>query len=182
MKINLTATHKKIIMVALVILAIVAGLVLIYVQYNNLRQLKIEVEEEELTLNRFKALLEQRLEHEKNAPIYQKEIAMLQVMMPDKPEEEELLRYFAYLAEEYDLRVNQIGFGARVIDEEKGFVQMPLAINLEGRYHQLVNLLGHLRHGERAVRIDNLDVSLSGEDSAQLQINISASAFHRIIQ
>ena len=182
MKLNLTASHKRIIIIALMVLAIVAGLALIYVQSNNLRQLKVEVEEEELTLNQFRAMLEQRLEHEKNAPIYQKEIAMLHAMMPDKPEEEEILRYFASLAEEYDLRVNQIGFGARVRDEEKGFVRMPLAINIEGRYHQLIELLGHLHHGERAVRIDNLDVSLSGEDSSQLQINISASAFHRIIQ
>ena len=182
MALSLTSLRKPIVITALAVFAVIIGLALIFLQAANLRHLKTEVEDEKMALDQSEALLNQRLEHQKNAVAYQERYARLKLMIPDNPEEEEILRYFAYLAEEYDLEIPDIRFGERVASEGQAFIQMPLEIAMEGRYRELVALLNHLNRGERAIRVNTIGITLSSAEPAQIQIVISAGAFHSIIE
>ncbi len=180
MALNLAPSRKALLITALAVVAVIVGLALIYLQAYSLRGLNAEVENEKIALAQSEAILIKRLEHQKNALVYQENYAKLKLMIPDNPEEEEILRYFAYLAEEYDLSVPEIRFRERVANEEQGYIRMPLEITIEGRYRELVALLDHLNRGERAVRINTIGITLSSGETAQLRIVVSASAFHGI--
>ena len=164
---------------ALVFLFVIAMAVL---QFNNLQGLRVQVEDEEMAVNQARALLNRRMEHRDNASEYEERIEVLKVLIPETPQEEQVLRYFDYLAREYDLKVQQISFGGREENEEEGYVRMPLSITIEGRYQHLIDLLDHLYNGERAMRVDTVGISLaeSPEHRANIRVSISASVFYSI--
>lgn len=172
--------RKTIIAAALAVVVIIAGLVLIYYQFSNLRDLRAEVEEEETALLQAREELNRRQAIRADEQHYREQVDAFEKMIPANPEEEEVLRYFDRLAEEYDFRVIEIRFEGRQAFEEQGYVKMPLRISLEGSYRGLSNLLGHLYEGERAVRVDDVRISGAPEDPEKLPINLSANAFYRI--
>lgn len=180
MALTLTPSRKTLLFNVLVILAIVIGLILIYLQVSNLRRLNEEVEIEEAALNQARIILNRRLEHKANAPEYQAKYNLLSIKIPNKPEEEEILRYMAFLAEEYNLSVNDIRFGSRAVHQEEGYIRMPLVITAEGRYRDLVGLLGHFYQDGRAIRVDNIAITVSSIETVKLRIILTANAFHSI--
>lgn len=174
---KLLSRKEKVIIIA-ALAAIVLGLVLIYLQAANIRSLNAELEDEEFLLNQSRAHLQRLQEYEANAPFYRDRIAAVNLLLPDQPQEEQILRYFARLAEDYDLTLSEIRFAARTSSEE-GFIIMPLNIIVEGRYRQLVSFLNALRYGERAVRVDTISIAVTVPGEAKLRININANAFHK---
>lgn len=173
---NLLSRKEKIIIIAAAA-AVVLGLVLIFLQVSNLRRLNAELEDEEFLLNQSRGNLQRLQEYEANAPFYRDRIAAVNLLLPDQPEEEQILRHFARLAEDYDLTLNEIRFDGR-IDSEEGFIIMPLTVTLEGRYRQLVSFLNALRYGERAIRVDTINIAVAVPEEARLRVNINANAFH----
>jgi Tfp pilus assembly protein PilO len=171
-------SRKEIIVIAVAVAAVILGLTLIYIQLANLRTLRSERENEEFMLNQSRSQLQRLQEYRDNAPFYQDRIAALRVLIPEQPEEEQILRYFSTLAEDYDLALSEIRFDGRVASEE-GYVTMPLTVVLEGRYRQMVGFLNYLRHGERAIRVDNISIALSMPEEAKIRVNLNANAFYR---
>ena len=172
--------RKELVPIIVTALLLVLAIAMTVLQFTNLQDLREQVAEEEMALNEARALLSRRLQHRDNAPEYEERIVILQALIPDAPQEEQVLRYFDYLAREYDLNVQQISFGGRVENEEAGFTRMPLSITIEGRYQKLIDFLEHVYDGDRAVRVDNVGISLaeSPEQRANIRISITASAFY----
>ncbi len=177
-----TKSRKGLVIMILAGLLLLLAIVMTVLQFNNLRELRAAVEEEEMAVMEVRAVLNRRLEHRANAPEYEERIRVIELMIPKTPQEEQILRYFDYLAEEYDLRVQQINFGGRVTNEEQGFVRMPLSVTLEGRFPNMVDLFSHLYRGGRAVRVDDLSISLAPTPTlpANTRASISANAFHSL--
>lgn len=177
---DLRYSRKEVTVIALIGLLIIAGLVLVFIQARSLGELREAVREEELALDETRSVLARRMKYRENAEEYRRELQVMERLIPEDPEEEELLRYFERLAQEYDMNVQSIRFDARKTEEETDFVSMPLTIVLEGRYRDLVMLLNRLYNGERAVRVDDLRIGLasSPEQPAMIRITIAAEAFH----
>lgn len=178
MALKISLTRKEIIVIVVAVAAVILGSALIFIQLSNLRTLRSDRENEEFMLNQSRSQLQRLQEYRDNAPFYQERIAALRVLIPEQPEEEQILRYFSTLAEDYDLALSEIRFDGR-IDNEEGYVAMPLTIVLEGRYRQIVGFLNYLRHGERAIRVDNINLALSIPEDTTLRINLNANAFYR---
>ncbi len=172
--------RKEIVPIIVTALLLILAIVMTVLQFTNLQDLREQVAEEEIAVTEARALLNRRLEHQANAPEYEERIRVLELLVPEAPREDQLLRYFEYLAREYDLNIQQISFGEREENEEAGYVRMPLTITIEGRYQHLINLLDHLYNGDRAVRVDNVGISLteSPEHRANIRVSITASAFY----
>lgn len=179
---GLTQSRKKILAIILAVIVLIVALVLIFIQFNNLRDLRLQVEEEQIALDESRAELIRRQKHRDNAPLYRERIALYTRMVPESPQEEEILRYFNDLSEEYNYRIVNINFGGRVTNEEQGYVRMPMTVNMEGRYQDLTGMLDHLRNSGRMVSVDNINISLTQETPANIRVVISASAFHSMNQ
>lgn len=171
--------RKASIIIILSVLAILVGLAMIYLQAANLSSLKVTVEDEKLALAQAEALLAQRLEYQANAPFYREEAARLKRLIPEQPEEAELLRLINITAEEYDLRIHEIRFENRIPNTESGYVTMPLVITVEGNYRMLIDLLDHLQWSGRAFRVDQVRIALAGSPQGNIRTVITANAFYR---
>ena len=172
--------RKELVPIIVAALLLILAIAMTVLQYNNLQGLREQVAEEEMAVTEARALLNRRLQHRDNAPEYEERIVILQALIPEAPQEEQVLRYFEHLAREYDLDVQQISFGEREENAEAGYTRMPLSITMEGRYQHLIDLLDHLYSGDRAVRVDDVGISLAAtsETPANIRVSISASAFY----
>ncbi len=172
--------RKEIIILAVAALLLIFAIAITVLQFNSLRNLRASIEEEELAVIQARSTVTRRLEHREKAAEYEEKISFLQQLMPDTPQEEQVLRYIDYLAGEHGLDVQQISFGEREENEDAGYVRMPLSITIEGRFQNIIDLMEHLYNGERAVRVDNISISLAEtpDQPANTRVSISASTFY----
>lgn len=174
---NLSGERRKYLIIALAVVVIALAGLLIYFQYSKLMDLRAEVEEEEIALEAARATLERRFEYQQRADEYEERLDYALAKMPTRAEEEGVLRYIHHLAGEYDLRPVEITFEEHYQAEE-GYMNMPLSITIEGSYNGIRRLFNDLYSGDRAVRIDNFDVTRAGGNGLDLQVNISAYTFY----
>lgn len=179
---NLTATIKNNLKVILVGLLIILFGVLIYVQYNTLVDLQAEVEEEQFALDSAQDLLSRRLNYQGRAGEYERRLEYAERKIPTTAKEDELLNYIQRLARAHDLQVQNISFGGHQTveneDEDEDFFAIPLDLTLQGEYSGLRQMLKEVHGSERAIRIDELNISRAGGNGTSLQINISANTFY----
>lgn len=172
-------SFKGNLLIILSAVAILVGLGLLFLQISGANTIRASIEDEKLALAQAEALLQQRLDYQANAPFYREKAARYQAMIPEQPQEEEILRSLRLIAEEYDLNVQEIRFDARVPNEESGFVQMPMVITVEGSYSSLIQLLDHLQWSGRIYRVDQVNISLAGTDQGGIRVVLTASVFYR---
>ncbi len=177
---SLASSRKTLIIIIFALSAIIVGVVLLFYQVNNLQELNREIEEEEIALEQTRALLAQRKSYQENAPEYREMIRQFRILIPEQPEEDSILRYFGYLAEEYDLRLDNLNFGDRDPNPDQNYIGMPLSITLEGNFSSLISFLNHLYRGQRAIRVDDISISSTGEAPANIRISIIAYAFYSL--
>ncbi len=167
---------KDYLLPALAVLVVILSAVLIYIQANNLSNLRAEVEEEEMAVVAAQTRLTRLMSHRDNAAEYEQRLRVAKVLIPDRAGEEELIRYFQRLSEDNDLRVIEIRFDGRNATEE--YTAMPLALIVEGSFQDIRIFLRQLRNGSRAVRVDDLRLARAGDADSFLRVSISASAFY----
>ena len=175
-----TGTSKKNLVIILAILVIVLSFVLVYIQNSTLAKLKIEVENEEQALSMAQANLARLLDLRANAAEYEQRLAYAERMIPADAGEEEILRYFYRLSDEYDVKVLEIRFDSRSVGET--FNTMPLVLNLEGSYSNLSRLLRRLRDGDRVFRVSNIQINRTGGSGSDLRFTLAASAFYKTFE
>lgn len=164
------------------ILAVVLGVValglmvfLIYVQVGALREAREAAAAERAALARAKGQLSMLLDMRDNAPLYEARLAAAERLIPREPDENRLVRDLQSAAGLANTELLQVRFEERVARE--GFVEMPVKIAFQGRYHGLLDILEGLEGGARAVRVDEVKVGRGREGLPQIRADITAAAF-----
>ncbi len=173
---TLNDSTKNYIIMGLVALVLILGFVLLYVQANALSDTRIEVQEEEMAVLAAQSRLNRLMEHRERASEYEQRLAFASRMIPRQPGEDNILRYIYRLADDNDLRAVEIRFDTR--SEMNGYTEMPLSITVEGSFQNTRSMLSQLYNGERAIRVDNINLNRTGEAGSVLRITISANAFY----
>lgn len=168
-------SQKKYFVIALAVLVFLLSIFLIYTQYNALRDLRAEVELEEMAVTAARSRLNRLVDHRNNAPEYEERLQYATRMIPPEPGEDAMLRYIQSLTQDYDLRAIEIRFDAR--SEQDGYTSMPLTITIEGSYNDLRMFLRQLYIGSRAVRINDIRLSRAGAGS-DLRVSLAAVTFY----
>ena len=101
------------------------------------------------------------------------DLELLTQLLPDQAGEDKLLVDLQSGADQAKWTFTG-SFSDRVTNQ--GYVGMPMQLQLNGTYHELLYFLDYLEFYDRALRIDELRVDESEENG--LSINIRASAFY----
>lgn len=141
----------------------------------NLRELKLAFEEEEQALTKTQArYMRMMLEDgELNNP--DQYLSSFMVEFPAEFNEEEVLRYFEVLTDEYGLRLSELEFKGKPRQEDRDHVSVPVDIVLEGRYRGLLELLDYLRNKEAAVKISRVRTTRNEKVPARITTFIKAT-------
>lgn len=166
---------KKYIVYILAVLLVILSAVLLYIQYNNLTELKAEEEQEQFALDTAYVQLARLVNHRENAAEYEQRLNYALKKIPAAPGEEDLLRYIYRIAADSDVQLSEIRFAGR--SDTENYTVMSLSLSLEGNYQNLRQFLRYLNSGERAIRVGTIRISRTGAESGS-RVALTASAFY----
>ncbi|MEW6244734.1 MAG: type 4a pilus biogenesis protein PilO [Bacillota bacterium] len=167
---------KDILVFALVGVVLLSLALLSFRQVRALSDVKARVAEEQVLLSQTRAILEKMREAEKQAVQLESQRMLLDRLLPGEPKEDELMLQLQLWADLADMQLMQVRFGDRV--KKEGYLEMPVQITLEGKYHQMLVWLGHAESSERAVRIDEIKVGAARAGPPEMLFTVRASAFY----
>jgi type IV pilus assembly protein PilO len=114
-------------------------------------------------------------------PEFRKEIGTLEArlealkpILPDERDVGDLLRRVQTLAVQSSLKVN--GFRPEAITTKEMHAEWPIALQLEGNYHNLGLFLDRVSKFPRIINIGNMEITAKAQPTAQASMNINATA------
>jgi len=167
---------KDILVFALVGVVLLSVVLLLFRQVRALSDVKARVAEEQVLLAQTRAILQKMQEAEKQAEQLENQHMLLDRLLPGEPREDELILQLQLWADLADMQLLQIRFGDRV--KKEGYIEMPVQVTMEGKYHQMLVWLGHAESSERAVRIDEIKVGAARAGPPKMLFTVRASAFY----
>jgi RNA polymerase sigma-B factor len=144
----------------------------------NLRELSLAIEEEEQALTKTQARYMRLVENGSNVRDTEQCLSDLIIGYPQEFIEDEVLRYFEVLSDEFGLRLVDLRYKGRPRDEDANYMSIRMEIDMEGRYRGLLQLLDYLRKEIKAIRVDRVRTARNENIPARMNINISLSAFY----
>lgn len=172
---NADSTSMKVLLVILAIAVILGMLVLIYFKIDGIKKSYEVLVAEKTELRRDEELLAQLETLRDNEDELMENYNRVLKLMPEKPGEDEMIRYLQAKAETAMLKFIRIEFSPRV--KESGYVSIPVKLSFSGNYEALQEFLKLIADGERAIRIDAVNVSSPDDGSGQITADISAHGF-----
>lgn len=164
-----------ILVAALGIIALVGIAFLTYTRVDDLRSARDTVAAEQAAVAGAEAQLQSLIKARDQASVLKKRLDAFDRLIPAEPKESALINEIQGMADGDGVRFLQIRFEKRA--PKQGYVEMPVKIAFQGRYHGLLALLDNLQNGDRAVRIDEVKVGKGKEELPQIKAEVTASAF-----
>jgi RNA polymerase sigma-B factor len=145
----------------------------------NLSELSMAIEEEEKALTRTQVKHLRMVEGDAKQPGEVENSGSFKIAFPQEYDEDEILRYFEVLSDEYGLHLSEIRCVGRPKEVNNGSFKIPLDVRLEGRYRGLLELLDHLRKEEEAITVKKVRTSRSEQVPARISISINVDSFYQ---
>ncbi len=168
---------QRVLIIALVIALVLGMGGLVYNKLSQMQDLAAQLSEQEEGLrqdeNRLVQLKLLMAEGEELEEQYERS----EMLIPDNPEEEKLIRYLQEKSADAGVDFVEIKFNPRIQAEK--YLDMPIEIAFSGDYDSLIQFLRNIFEGERAVRIDTINVAASGDGTNDIRADIGAHSFSR---
>ena len=163
---------------AMVAIAI-AALGAFYYFYEMPQQAAIAVQTKELSdirgrISRGQAMARQLPEFKKEIGTLEARLESLKPILPDERDVGELLRRVQTLATQSNLRV--LGFRPQAITTKEMHAEWPIALQLEGNYHNLGLFLDRVSKFPRIINIGSMQVAAKDTPTASSSMTIDATA------
>lgn len=148
----------------------------------NLSELSKAIEEEEKALTRTQVKHLRMVEGEAEQPGEVENSGSFKIAFPKEYDEDEILRYFEVLSDEYGLHLSEIRCIGRPKNVSSDCFKIPLDIRMEGRYRGLLELLDHLRKEEESIIVKKVRTSRSETVPARISISITVDSIYENAQ
>lgn len=156
---KLTATHKLIISIlVVVVLAIAAILLLIVPQISRLSSLSAEIDQANADYEAASLVLERRQEAKARAASTETELLRLSNELPEAPELPALIIDLQNTANVSGLDFARVTPGVPVANEEEAWLTIPVDMTLRGTWADYIDYLQRLRKVIRQVRIVQFEI------------------------
>jgi type IV pilus assembly protein PilO len=166
---------------AMVAIAIAVGGAFYYF-YEMPQQEQIAIQAKELSdirgrISRGQAMARQLPEFRKEIGTLEARLDSLKPILPDERDVGDLLRRVQTLAVQSSLKVN--GFKPEAITTKEMHAEWPIALQLEGNYHNLGLFLDRVSKFPRIINIGNMAITAKPDPSpsASMLINATATTF-----
>ncbi|ABO49574.1 hypothetical protein Dred_1039 [Desulforamulus reducens MI-1] len=160
------------------LLAVIAGVLMVFLIYHQLMSLKAARQEAlslESALTQTNSQLQSLVKLQKQAVNIQEQIDKLEQVMPAEPLEDLLIKDLQANASIHDLHLLEISFDDYI--NQKDYGEIPFNFTLEGQYLGLLDFLKDLQRGPRAVLIKEIKITKEEPDLPIITINVTASTF-----
>ena len=142
---------------------------------------QVELTAQAKQLSEIRARVTQGQTMARQLPQFRAEVAQLELrldslkaILPDERDAGDLLRRVQTLATQSNLKVN--GFRPQAITTHEMHAEWPIALQLEGNYHNLGLFLDRVSKFPRIINVGNMVLVAKTEPSASASMNITATA------
>lgn len=151
---------------------LIAGLFVALVHFFPISTLKTEIK----TLNREIDELETRIAEgraaERELPQFRDEVARLELelerlkkILPSQRNTEEIIKKVKALVDEGDFVLKNLNFPEFNTVESDIYMEWPISVSLDGRYHDLAILFNKLGNFSRIMNVENIQIDALGQQT-----------------
>ncbi len=142
-----------------------------FVSLKTMRE-KLRLEEQALVKEQKQLLLLRQLEEE--GPSFLQRLELFDNLIPEKTAEYQMVSHLQKIASVSGIHLLQVQFDTEISSD--AYMEIPMDLSLKGSFRALLQMLHTLREGERAFRVDKIEIT--GEESG-IRVNLRVSAFYR---
>lgn len=143
----------------------------------NIKELNMAIQEEEMALTTEQAQY-LRLIGLADGKVEEEYLKSFKMEFPDQYVEDEILRYFEVLSDEFGLNLKDLQFKEKSEQDEVGLTVVQMEVDLEGRYRGLLRLLDYLRKGEKIIRVSKVNTTRNENIPARINTRVSLKAYY----
>jgi type IV pilus assembly protein PilO len=150
-----------------------------YYFYESKKQVELEAKTRELSdirgrISKGQAMARQLPEFRKEIGTLEARLDALKPILPDERDVGDLLRRVQTLATQSNLRV--LGFRPQAITTKEMHAEWPIALQLEGNYHNLGLFLDRVSKFPRIINIGSMVIAQKDQPTANASMTINATA------
>ena len=150
-----------------------------YYFYESKKQVELQAKATELSeirgrISKGQAMARQLPEFKKEIGTLEARLASLKPILPDERDVGDLLRRVQTLATQSNLRV--LGFRPQAITTREMHAEWPIALQLEGNYHNLGLFLDHVSKFPRIINIGSMVIEQKDQPTPNSSMSINATA------
>lgn len=169
----------------LVGLLIAAGAVAA-VEYTMVKNLKVEIEDADRRIEELDKKISQGRAAERKLPQFRDEVKRLELeleklrrILPSTRNTEEIIKKIKSLVDQGDFALRKATFPEiNTANASDPYVEWPIEINIDGRYHDLAILFNRLGNFSRIMNVENIRISaLPGQENRTISSAFIAKTF-----
>ncbi len=166
--------------VGLVVGLLIAAAAVAAVEYTMVKDLKAEIAEANTKIEELDKKIAQGRAAERKLPQFRDEVKRLQLeldklrrILPSTRNTEEIIKKVKSLVDQGDFALRRASFpDINTANASDPYVEWPIEINLDGRYHDLAILFNRLGNFSRIMNVEQININALG---SQEQKTISSS-------
>ena len=155
--------------VGLLVGLLIAGLALAAVEYALVKNIKLEIAEADTRIEELDKKISQGRAAERKLPQFRDEVKRLQLeleklrrILPSTRNTEEIIKKVKALVDQGDFGLRRLSFPElRTANASDPYVEWPIEVALDGRYHDLAILFNRLGNFSRIMNVENIRVTAS---------------------
>jgi type IV pilus assembly protein PilO len=154
---------------------LIAGLALAAVEYSLVKGIKAEIAEADTKIEELDKKISQGRAAERKLPQFRDEVKRLQLeleklrrILPSTRNTEEIIKKVKSLVDQGDFGLKRLVFPElKTANSSDPYVEWPIEVALDGRYHDLAILFNRLGNFSRIMNVENIRVSATRDQEVR---------------
>ncbi|MBW3565213.1 MAG: type 4a pilus biogenesis protein PilO [Acidobacteria bacterium] len=181
----MTGLEGKPLYYGLLVGALIAGMLVALVHFFPVATLKTEIQTLEDEIDTLETRIAEGRAAERELPQFRDEVARLELelerlkkILPSQRNTEEIIKKVKALVDEGDFVLKNLNFPEFNAVESDIYMEWPISVALDGRYHDLAILFNKLGNFSRIMNVENIQIdALSQQDERTVSSQFTAKTF-----
>jgi Tfp pilus assembly protein PilO len=155
--------------VGLIVGIFLAGGLLYAVESFMVKDIKRDIESADTRIAELDQKIQQGLAAERKLPQFREEVKRLELeleklrrILPSQRNTEEIIKKLKSLVDQGEFTLNRLSFPPLGAASSDPYVEWPIAVAVDGRYHDLAILFNRLGNFSRIMNVENIRISATG--------------------
>jgi type IV pilus assembly protein PilO len=171
--------------VGLLVGLVLAGAVVYGAESLFVKKIKGDIADAETKIEELDQKISQGRAAERKLPQFREEVKRLELeleklrrILPSTRNTEEIIKKIKSLVDQGEFTWRNLAFPALAASSEDPYVEWPISVSVEGRYHDLAILFSRLSNFSRIINVENIRMSaLNNQDIKTISADFVAKTF-----
>jgi len=171
--------------VGLIVGLVLAGLLVFGVHYLLITQVDQDIKSAESQIKELDTKIEQGRSAQRKLPQFREEVHRLELeleklrrILPSTRNTEEIIKKIKSLVDQGEFTLRRLSFPALNLGSTDPYVEWPIAVAVDGRYHDLAILFNRLGNFSRIMNVENISINALGDqDTKTISSQFTAKTF-----